>query len=254
MTGKTSEVPVAREKPTAYVERALIEGMLDGTYPPGSFLPGERELCKKLGIARPALREALQRLARDGWIDIQHGKATQVNDFLRVGNLTLLTKLLQAQDNLTVSFVPDLLEMWSLLAPAYTQRAFEHEPKSIARLLAGYAGLADKAGLYAQAQWQLHRLLLDICGNPIYGLILNSFNDFYRGMALRYYADAQARIEVRTLWQALYGAALTSDGEAAARAMDIDIRSAREHWWERIANNPTTEQEETELEVPPASE
>jgi GntR family negative regulator for fad regulon and positive regulator of fabA len=245
---------VAREKPTAYAEHALIEGMLDGTYPPGSVLPAERELCKKLGVARPALREALQRLARDGWLDIQQGKATQVNDFLRVGNLTLLTKLIQAQDSLTVSFVPDLLEVWSLMAPSYTRRAVEHEPKPIARLLAGYAGLADKASTYAQAEWQLHRLLLDICGNPIYGLILNSFTDFYRGMALRYYTDAQARIEARALWQALYGAALTSDGETAGRAMDTAIQSARDHWWKRIANNPGIEPDEAVPEAPPTGE
>lgn len=245
---------MAREKPTAYAEQALIDGMLDGTYPPGSVLPGERELCKTLGVARPALREALQRLARDGWLDIQQGKATQVNDFLRVGNLTLLTKLLQAQDNLTISFVPDLLEVWSLMAPSYTRRAVEHEPKPIARLLAGYAGLADKASTYAQAEWQLHRLLLDICGNPIYGLILNSFTDFYRGMALRYYSDTQARVEARTLWQALYGAALTSDGEVAARAMDTSIQSARDHWWERIANNPGIGPGEEEAESSPPGE
>ncbi|MBN1312766.1 MAG: GntR family transcriptional regulator [Anaerolineae bacterium] len=245
---------MAREKPTTYAERILIEGMLDGTYPPGSFLPGERELCKTLGVARPALREALQRLARDGWLDIQQGKATQVKDFLRGGNLPLLTRLLQAEDSLVISLVPDLLEVWTLMAPAYTRRAIEHEPKPIGRLLAGYAGLADKAGAYAQAEWQLHRLLLDVCGNPIYGLIVNSFNDFYRGVAQRYYTDPQARVEARDLWQDLYGAALTSDGEAAAQAMSTAIQSIREHWWERIAKNPNFEPSKEEQETSASDE
>lgn len=140
------------------------------------------------------------------------------------------------------------------MAPSYTRRAIEHEPKPIGRLLAGYAGLADKASTYAQAEWQLNRLLLDVCGNPVYGLILNSFTDFYRGMGQRYYADPQARVEARELWQALYGAALTSDGEAAAQAMSTSIQSVREHWWERIANNPHVEQGQEKQETSSSDE
>ena len=40
----------------------LAASILDGSLPPGSQLPPERELMNQLGISRSTLREALRRL------------------------------------------------------------------------------------------------------------------------------------------------------------------------------------------------
>ncbi|NLC12537.1 MAG: GntR family transcriptional regulator, partial [Chloroflexi bacterium] len=52
------------QKPTDLAEKQLLAAILDGSFPIGSLLPPERELAQSLGITRPTLREALQRLAR----------------------------------------------------------------------------------------------------------------------------------------------------------------------------------------------
>jgi len=232
-TGLTSEVfflSDRTEKAAERAERLLIEGFLDGRYPPGSTLPGERDLCKALGIARPALREVLQSLHRDGWLDIQQGKPTRVKDFWREGNVNVLIGLLKVRHSLLRDLVPNLLEMWSLLTPTYTQQAVERKPREVALLTAGFRGLADRAEPYARAMWRLHRLLVECCGNPVYGLVLNSFEDFYRRLACVYYEDPEARAQARDLWEALHTAALTADGAAAARAVETFTRITREGW------------------------
>ncbi len=229
---------MAREKPTQIAERKLVEGMLDGTYPPGSALPGERDLCKALGVARPPLREALQRLAREGWLEIQQGRSTLVRDFMRLGNLNLLVRMLQVSDSLPSSFVPDLLEIWSILAPAYTRCAYANQPKAVGRVLAGFVMLDDEPAPYVKAQWDLHRALLNACDNPVYGLILNSFGEFYQRFAVRYYAHAEARAEARELWQVLYNAVLNSDVAGAEKAMQEFMASTRNQWWQRLAAPP----------------
>ena len=68
------------QKPAEVAESRLLESILSGSFPINRTLPGERELAKQLGVTRPTLREALQRLARDGWLDIQQGKPTRVRD------------------------------------------------------------------------------------------------------------------------------------------------------------------------------
>jgi GntR family negative regulator for fad regulon and positive regulator of fabA len=248
---------MAREKPTQKAEIHLIELMLDGTYPPGSALPGERDLCRQFGVARPALREALQRLAREGWLDIQQGKSTTVRDFMRHGNLNILQRVLKASDRFAVSFVPDLLEMWAVLAPVYTRRTFERDASAIGRLLAGYAGLEDSGEAYALAQWRLHRALLDGCGNPIYGMMLNSFGNFYRRISPRYFAEPAARAEARDLWQTLYGAALNGEAGAAAEAIQSFIQGNIDHWWVRISAHPaqsfSDDQQELDSQELPSS-
>ena len=67
-------------RPNERAEQWLVTAILDGDLPPGSTLPAERTLATQLGVTRPTLREAIQRLARDGWLTIAHGKPTVVND------------------------------------------------------------------------------------------------------------------------------------------------------------------------------
>jgi GntR family negative regulator for fad regulon and positive regulator of fabA len=221
---------MAREKVSERAEIELIGLILDEEYPPGSELPGERDLAKRIGVARPALREALQRLARDGWITIQQGRPTQINDFLRDGSLSVLTSLLQADLSLLPGFVPNLLEMWSLIAPTYTQAAVEANSSEVLQQVYGYRGLAGRPQPYVRAQWRLHRRLVELGGNPVYGLVLNSFADFYKRMAAHYYVDPARRADTRAFWNALRQAAATEDASYAADLMLQHMEEIRTRW------------------------
>lgn len=57
MNHRTSHI-----RPSEHAESALVTAILDGEFPPGSALPGERVLAGQLGVTRPTLREAIQRL------------------------------------------------------------------------------------------------------------------------------------------------------------------------------------------------
>lgn len=221
---------MAREKASERAETELICLILDEEYPPGSELPGERDLAKRIGVARPALREALQRLARDGWLTIQQGRPTQVNDFLRDGNLSVLTSLLQADLSLLPGFVPSLLEMWALLAPTYTRAAVEGDPSEVLQQIYGYRGLADRPRPYVRAQWRLHRRLVALGGNPVYGLVLNSFADFYVRMATHYYDEPARRADTRDFWNGLRQAAASEDAYRAADLMRRHMQEIRTRW------------------------
>ena len=66
--------------PAAFAEEYIVDSIWNGKFPPGTILPAERELSELIGVTRTTLREVLQRLARDGWLTIQHGKPTRVNN------------------------------------------------------------------------------------------------------------------------------------------------------------------------------
>src|SRR5512133_1445480 len=116
------EIPL---KPAELVENRLVTAILDGTFPVTSNLPPERDLAEKLGVTRPTLREALQRLSRDGWVEIHHGKTTRVRDYWREGNLLILGTLARHKELLDLNFVSQLLQVRLLLAPEYTRLAIE---------------------------------------------------------------------------------------------------------------------------------
>lgn len=243
-----------KEKAADHAERLLIERILDETYPPGTDLPGERVLCQEFGVARPALREALQRLARDGWLDIQQGKSTRVVDLMRGGTLSILNGLVKADSRLYGNFVPDVLEMWSLLAPAYTARAIERSPRAIADVLYGFRGIDDRPEAISRAMWRMHRVLIDACGNLVYSLIYNSFSDFYRRLAIAYYQDPVHRTEARTMWDNLFSAVTRGDSSSAAALIREYILRTYEYWRYAAVYDLLEKEVETEEEEEPAED
>ena len=220
-------------RPAELTDQRLIQAILQGEFPPGSALPGERALATQLGITRPTLREALQRLARDGWLTIQQGKPTRINDYWWEGNLNVLGAIVRYSVQIPEDFVPNLLAVRLALAPEYTQSAIELDPDKVAAFLTPYQSLEDDASVYANADWQLHVALIRAAGNPIYMLIFNGFSGFYVQMAFRYFHQPQARSASRRFYSELLAAAQAAD-PGAARAAALAAMEQSLALWEEI--------------------
>ena len=218
------------ERATDWAERHLIESIVSGTYPPNTDLPGERTLSKELDIARPVLREAMQRLSRDGWLDIQQGKPTRIKDYLKDGNLNILAGLLKADPDLVPNLVPDLLEMWQLLAPQYTASSVRRAPGLILDLLESFKKVPDEAETYAIRMWELHHMLIAYSDNLVYGLIFNTFRDFYQQLAVYYYSSPAHRKLAQELWSELTPFVEGLDTTASAELVTGFVAQTAEFW------------------------
>jgi GntR family negative regulator for fad regulon and positive regulator of fabA len=217
-------------RPIEHAEQALIQAMLDGAFPPGSTLPGERELAGLLGITRPTLREALARLERDGWLTVRQGKSTRVNDFRAEGGLNVLTALVHHSRELPPDFIDNLLEVRLALAPAYICRAVECDRQAVIELLGEAGRLEDTPQTYAAFDWKLHHRLTILSGNPVYTLILNGFAGFYEEMARIYFANPDARAASQLFYAGLAGAAVADDPQAAVRISTAAMQASIQYW------------------------
>lgn len=72
------QVPRISDAIASSLERRILEGSLK----PGDRLPPERELAAELGVSRPSLREAIQKLASKGMLHSRQGGGTYVTDRL----------------------------------------------------------------------------------------------------------------------------------------------------------------------------
>ncbi|MCB8982346.1 MAG: fatty acid metabolism transcriptional regulator FadR [Ardenticatenaceae bacterium] len=220
----------APQKPNGYAEQTLVQAILDGTFPPGSTLPGERTLAEQLGITRPTLREAIQRLSRDGWLTVQQGKSTVVNNYWQDGGLNVLEALVAYPQYLPRGFITNLLEVRLNLAPAYTRAAVNHAPTAVAAYLADYATLAEDTAVFAAYDWQLHRHLAIQSGNAIYTLILNGFTGFYEQLAQVYFTSAEARDRSRVFYADLLEAAQQADADRAEALTHATMAESIQLW------------------------
>ncbi len=242
LTGKWSnQLPnpmndwLAPTRPRAHAESVLLAAILDGTFPPGTTLPGERTLAAQLGVTRPTLREALQRMARDGWLTVAHGKPTLVNNYWEEGGLNVLGKLVEHPAHLPPDFVGQLLEVRLHLAPAYTRAAVARAAPEVAAFLSAADALATPAD-YARFDWQLHHLLTVRSGNPIYTLILNGFRGFYEDIARRYFAAPEARRLSDGFYADLRAAARAADAGAAETLTRAVMRQSIITWAARAGD------------------
>jgi GntR family negative regulator for fad regulon and positive regulator of fabA len=202
MTAAITPLPAAT-RPAAHAEGELVSLILTRQYPPGSTLPPERELALRLGVTRPTLREALQRLDRDGWIEVRHGKSTRVKDIWREGGLNVLAAVVRNGGPLPERFVSNLLEVRLAMAPAYARAAVAERPAELVTLLAPEARPEGTAEAFADFDWRLHQALTVASQNPVFTLILNGFDDFYRVMAVLYFDAPAARRASSAFYDAL---------------------------------------------------
>lgn len=217
--------------PSEFAERALVDAILDGRFPPGTNLPGERTLAVDLGVARPPLREAIQRLARDGWLTVAHGKPTIVNDFWTEGGLNVLGKLVEHRStDLPPGFVSQLLEVRLQLAPAYTKGAVLRAAVQVAAILSDSVQADDTPTAFARYDWRLHHALTVLCGNPIYTLILNGFRGFYQEVGRDYFSSARARELSMAFYRELRVAAERTDADVAEVICRRVMLTALELW------------------------
>ncbi|MDP3570670.1 MAG: GntR family transcriptional regulator [Archangium sp.] len=204
--GVITSLPPQR-RPAAHAEGELVSLILSRHFPPNTTLPSERELALQLGVTRPTLREALQRLERDGWIDVQHGKSTRVRDIWREGGLNVLAAVVRNGGPLPDRFVTNLLEVRLAMAPAYARAAVDADAAVIAAFLSAENRPEQNGEAFADFDWALHLALTTASQNPVFTLILNGFGDLYRVMAVFYFEEAAARRASTEFYDALQLAA-----------------------------------------------
>ncbi|MCV7369571.1 GntR family transcriptional regulator [Mycolicibacterium duvalii] len=127
--------PVNRRSVPEDVFDQIVADVLSGEMAPGEALPSERRLAEVLGVSRPAIREALKRLAAAGLVEVRQGDATTVRDFRRTAGLDLLPRLLVREGELDLAVVRSILETRLHNGPKVAELAAQRQGPELAGAL-----------------------------------------------------------------------------------------------------------------------
>lgn len=58
----------------------ILTNIHTGKFPPNTRIPSERSLSKKFGVSRLTVNKAIKELEKQGWLSIQIGKGTFINE------------------------------------------------------------------------------------------------------------------------------------------------------------------------------
>jgi len=188
-----SRMVIKAHSPAGFAEQYIVESIWNGGFPPGSILPAERELSELIGVTRTTLREVLQRLARDGWLTIKHGKPTRVNNFWETSGLNILETLAQLDHEGIPELVDNLMSARTNISAIYVRGALKNNPDKAIELLSKHHEIEDTGEAFAEFDYQLNKELVVASGNSIYLLILNGFRGLYSRLGSLYFSHPKGR-------------------------------------------------------------
>ena len=173
--------PVSRRSVPDEVFDQVLAEVVDGGLEAGEALPSERRLAEVLGVSRPAVREALQRMAQTRLVEVRHGGATTVRDFRRYAGLDLLPRLLVRGGGLD-AVARSILEARLVIGPGVAALAAERGgPALLAALTDAVDALAGtdddvERQVHALAYWDL---VVDAADSLAFRLMFNSLRAAY---------------------------------------------------------------------------
>jgi DNA-binding FadR family transcriptional regulator len=228
----TSDVPIRKRKLSEEVRSRLLDLIHSGSIGMGEALPSERELMERLGVGRPAIREAMQSLEAIGLIEIRHGERARVAE-PSIGRM--VDRIGETMKHI-LSHSPASLENLK-----EARATFE---KEIARIAARRRSDSDLARLeeilveqvesigdptkFRSLDGRFHREIAAIAGNPIFTALI----DALFGWLADFHVDLVSVPGLETLTlrehRGILEAIARGDVEGAATAMADHLLRANE--------------------------
>ncbi len=160
--------PVKLRSGGEHVADRLVTAIALGEFVPGQRLPSERELASTLEVSRTTVREAIQRLAALGYVDVKRGRTggAYVLDGMGPEANEMIRRTLQPEwANLEGLFdFRQLVE--PLIARTAAERIADEHVEAIRDALSGYLDAGDDREASRAADQAVHAAIATATGNP----------------------------------------------------------------------------------------
>lgn len=212
----------------------LLGEVVDGSLAPGDALPSERKLAELLGVSRPAVREALQRMSATRLVEVKHGGTTTVRDFQRYVGLDLLPRMLVRDGELDSDVARSIIEARFAIAPSVARMAAERAARAPQETRAALdAALESLAGAGTPVARQHAALafwdaVVDLADSIVFRMMLNNLRLAYEPAIEPLAPLLDGEVSNTAGYQAIRDAVLGAEPAAALDAADALLRPATE--------------------------
>lgn len=249
--------PVARRLVPDDVFDQLLGEVVEGDLAAGDPLPSERRLSELLGVSRPAVREALQRLSQARLVEVRHGGSTTVRDYRRFAGLDLLPRLLVRGGELDPRVGQSILQARQAVAPAVAALAAGNtHGDAAARLSPAVSAIADADSAEARqyAALEFWDAVVDAADSIVFRLMFNSLRLAYEPTISALGPVMEAEVDNVAGYRALADAIAAGDVEGARQRAEELLRPAAEAISALLARLDETGPDETDDETPTEKE
>lgn len=220
----------ARRGVAERIAEQLKAAIVKGRFRPGDALPSERDLAEKYDVNRSSVREAVRRLEAWGLVQVRHGGATRVTDYLLSAGMEMLPSLVEVGGKVDPDILRDLHDIRGMLLGWCAERAAQlADAASLARLDELARGMADpraKSEKLQELDYDFFEELVRISGNRILLLVSNVVRDVYLKGRARFAPLYAKGVFDPSHHQRAVEAIRVRDGRAAGEAMRAHAATA----------------------------
>ncbi len=216
-------VPITRRKLFQEVRDRLVERIRAGEFQPGDQLPSERDLMQAYRVGRPAVREALQALERDGIVSVTHGERARVT--LPTAE-TIIDQVAGSASHLLHAEpgnLDHLKDARMFLETGLARRAAERAtPEAVERLrqrFAGHERAREKLDEFLPRDMEFHREIAAMAGNPIFPALVEAMFGWLSAYYVQLVRVEGAEDVTIAEHRRILAAIAAGDPDAAAAAM-----------------------------------
>lgn len=172
------------------IASSLKDLIVGGRLLPGEALPSERELAERFDVNRSSVREALHRLEAVGLVEMRHGGATRVRNFLVSAGLYVLPWIVAPNGRTDSAWLRDLFEVRALLlgwcAEQAARKATADDVDQLERLVEALESPSAKPARLQELDWAFYEVLVATTQNRVLLLFSNVVRDVYLQHAARF--------------------------------------------------------------------
>lgn len=207
----------------------ILSDVVDGELEAGESLPSERRLAEVLGVSRPAVREALQRMAQARLLQVRHGGATTIREFRRFAGLDLLPQLLVRNDELDLGVVRSILEARLAIGPHVAAMAAERSTPALVDILGKVVDALDSDAEPVARQHQALAFwdhVVDGADSIVFRLMFNSLRAAYEPVVEALAGHMEAEVGQIGAYRKLVATIAAHEPDAARLAAEELLRPA----------------------------
>jgi GntR family transcriptional regulator, sialic acid-inducible nan operon repressor len=183
-----SSEPIQRRRLYQDVTERIVAAIKSGTLQAGDPLPSERELMELYSVGRPAIREALQYLARVGMVELNPGERARVsvpnfNNLLQTVALTT-SGILRSSDKSLEELKEARLMFEVQMVRLAAERATKEDIRNLESCHVAHVQSLSDLSQFARRDMLFHREIARVTGNSIFPALSESLitwlAEFYR--------------------------------------------------------------------------
>ncbi|MGP8153820.1 MAG: FadR/GntR family transcriptional regulator [Smithella sp.] len=207
--------PITRSRLHEEIVTVIQKQIMNGTIPPGSKLPPEREMAQTFNVNRATVREALRKLENIDLVEIRHGDGLYAKNYLESGNFDLIKAALNMDEGKEI--ISNILETRRYVVPQMAYMAAQRRTTADLKELKQVISKADLNML--ERDIRVHQIIARATHNLVCTISLNFFNQVFRDYGYLYFDDEQNVERSRVFHKEIYEAIKARKPQAAHRIM-----------------------------------